>query len=160
MNSKEQPRRRKSFEELKKEIEEYNRERQPLYDLVARMKADREAERAAVQKLKAKNELSKSELVRIFREEKDAIKNDVYAAQSALNECNDFFTAQTAQPKPKPKRKTPKTAQEADDLDRLDAFDFAMDSFTIARFSVQPQLDLAARVMSRLNDIEKALMKL
>ena len=156
MNSKEQPRRQKSFEELKKEIEEYNRERQPLYDLVARMKADREAERAAVQKLKAKNEITKADLVRIFREERNAIRDDVYAAESALNECNSFFSEQ-AKPKKKPKRATPKTAQEAD---ALDAFDLTIDSLTLARYYVQPQLEFAARVMSRLKDIEDSIMKL
>ena len=156
MNPKEQPRRRKSFEELKKEIEEYNRERQPLYDLVARMKADREAERAAVQKLKAKNEITKADLVRIFREERNAIRDDVYAAESALNECNSFFSEQ-AKPKKKPKRTTPKTAQEAD---ALDAFDLTIDSLTLACYYVQPQLEFAARVMSRLKDIEDSIMKL
>ena len=158
MNPKEQPRRQKSFEELKKEIEEYNRERQPLYDLVARMKAEREAERAAVQKLKAKSEITKADLVRIFREERNAIRDDVYAAESALNECNSFFSEQ-AKPKKKPKRTTPKTAQEADALD-LDNLDSEMDAFTIALFSVQPQLEFAARVMSRLKDIEDSIMKL
>jgi len=156
MNPKEQPRRQKSFEELKKEIEEYNRERQPLYDLIARMKADREAERAAVQKLKAKNEITKADLVRIFREERNAIRDDVYAAESALNECNSFFSEQ-AKPKKKPKRTTPKTAQEAD---ALDAFDLTIDSLTLARYYVQPQLEFAARVMSRLKDIEDSIMKL
>lgn len=156
MNPKEQPRRQKSFEELKKEIEEYNRERQPLYDLIARMKADREAERAAVQKLKAKNEITKADLVRIFREERNAIRDDVYAAESALNECNSFFSEQ-AKPKKKPKRTTPKTAQEAD---ALDAFDLTIDSLTLARYYVQPQLEFAARVMSRLKDIEDLIMKL
>lgn len=158
MKPKEQPRPQKSFEELKKEIEEYNRERQPLYDLVARMKADREAERAAVQKLKAKKEIAKADLIRIFREEKSAIREDVYKAQSALKDCNNFFTA-PAKPKKKTKRTTPKTAQEADALD-LDNLDSEMDAFTIALFSVQPQLEFAARVMSRLKDIEDAIMKL
>ena len=154
--SKEQPRPQKSFEELKKEIDDYTRERQPLYDLMASLKAQREAEHAAVLKLKARNEISKSDLVRIFREERAAIHDDVYAAQSALNECNDFFNEQ-AKPKKKTKRATPKTAQEAD---ALDAFDLAIDSFTIAKFSVQPQLEFAARVMRRLNDIEQSIMKL
>lgn len=154
MKTKEQHRPQRSFEETEKEIAEFNRERQPLYDLIAGMKAQREAEHAAVLNLKNKNELSKSELMRIFREEKSEIKEALFAAQSALDECNVFFTQQT---KPTKKRATPKTAKEAD---ALDAFDMKLDSFAPAKFSVQPQLDFAARVMSRLNEIETAIMKL
>lgn len=111
MKTKEQHRPQRSFEETEKEIAEFNREHQPLYDLIAGMKAQREAEHAAVLNLKNKNELSKSELMRVFREEKSEIKEALFAAQSALDECNDFFMQQT---KPTKKRATPKTAKEAD----------------------------------------------
>lgn len=135
----------KTLEEIKKETQEMNERNAGLYEMARRVIAQREAERAAVLALKKKKEITKSDLVRIFREEREAIRRELYDAESALEEVDDAA---------RHRRKKRTKHDDADDLRN------AIDPLEMALFSVRSAMNFSARIVERLYDVEQAIMKL
>lgn len=135
----------KTLEEIKKETQEMNERNAGLYEMARRVIAQREAERAAVLALKKKKEITKSDLVRIFREEREAIRRELYDAESALEEVDDAA---------RHRRKKRTRNDDADDLRN------AIDPLEMALFSVRSARNFSARIAERLYDVEQAIMKL
>lgn len=136
----------KTLEEIKKETQEMNERNAGLYEMARRVIAQREAERAAVLALKKKKEITKSDLVRIFREEREAIRRELYDAESALEEVDDAARHR--------RKKRTKHDDDADDLRN------AIDPLEMALFSVRSARNFSARITERLYDVEQAIMKL
>lgn len=133
----------KTLEEIKKETQEMNERNAGLYEMARRVIAQREAERAAVLALKKKKEITKSDLVRIFREERDAIRRELYDAESALEEVDDAA-----------RHRRKKRTKDDDDLRNV------IDPLEMALFSVRSARNFSARIAERLYDVEQAIMKL
>lgn len=129
-----------------RDAQEMTERNAPLYEIVRRMNAQREAERAAVKALKEKSEISKSDLMRIFLEERDAIRQELDAAESALEDLSDAARDQL--------RSKRKIKRDADDL-RLN-----IDPLDMAHFAAKSCKDFSSRVLERLRDVESAIMKL
>ena len=135
----------KTLEEIKKETQEMNERNAGLYEMARRVIAQREAEHAAVLALKNKKEITKSDLVRIFREERDAIRRELSDAESALEDVDDAA---------RHRRKKRTKDDDADDLRN------AIDPLEMALFSVRSARNFSARIAERLYDVEQAIMKL
>ena len=75
-----------TFEETIERAEEWERANRPIYDMLAKIHERQEAEHAAVLKLQNKNEIKKSDLVRIFDDHAKAIEEILKAL-----DCSIYF---------------------------------------------------------------------